>query len=108
MGKLKQHLDALGVSQPMLYRQYVDLVEPGRVQFLAFGDDPTFSGCVDGLVWLDLATLKPGKRARHLGDQTVESPAGGHGRSLGRETGIQAGGDYVDATDAVDRAVIAS
>lgn len=108
MGKLKQHLDALGVSLPMLYRQYVDLVEPGGVQFLAFGDDPAFSGCVDGLVWLDLATLKPGKRARYLSDRTVESPAGGHGRSLGRETGIQAGGDDVDATDAVDCAVIAS
>lgn len=67
MGKLKQHLDSLGVSLPMLYRQYVDLVEPGGVQFLAFGDDPGFSGCVDGLVWLDLTMLKASKRARYLG-----------------------------------------
>ena len=68
MSKLRQHLDSLGVSLPMLYRQYVDLVEPGGAQFLAFGDDPGFSGCVDGLVWLDLSRLKPAKRARYLGD----------------------------------------
>ncbi len=67
LGKLKHHLDALGVSMPVLYRQYVDLVEPAGVQFLDFGEDPDFSGCVDGLVMLDLANLKPAKRARYLG-----------------------------------------
>jgi putative hemolysin len=67
LGKLKHHLDALGVSLPVLYRQYVDLVEPEGVQFLDFGEDPGFSGCVDGLVMLDLATLKPAKRTRYLG-----------------------------------------
>jgi len=69
LGKLKHHLDALGVSLPVLYRQYVDLVEPEGVQFLDFGEDPGFSGCVDGLVMLDLANLKPAKRARYLGKQ---------------------------------------
>jgi putative hemolysin len=67
LGKLRNHLDALGVSLPVLYRQYVDLVEPDGVQFLDFGEDPGFSGCVDGLVMLDLARLKPAKRARYLG-----------------------------------------
>jgi putative hemolysin len=67
LGKLKHHLDALGVTMPVLYRQYVDLVEPEGVQFLDFGEDPGFSGCVDGLVMLDLSTLKPAKRARYLG-----------------------------------------
>lgn len=67
LGRLKHHLDALGVSLPVLYRQYVDLVEPEGVQFLDFGEDPGFSGCVDGLVMLDLATLKPSKRTRYLG-----------------------------------------
>ncbi|MGC1549665.1 MAG: lysophospholipid acyltransferase family protein [Rhodanobacter sp.] len=67
LGKLKHHLDALGVSLPVLYRQYVDLVEPTGVQFLDFGEDPSFSGCVDGLVMLDLAALKPAKRSRYLG-----------------------------------------
>lgn len=69
LGRLKHHLDALGVSMPVLYRQYVDLVEPQGVQFLDFGEDPGFSGCVDGLVMLDLANLKPAKRARYLGKQ---------------------------------------
>ena len=69
LGKLKHHLDALGVSMPVLYRQYVDLVEPKGVQFLDFGEDPGFSGCVDGLVMLDLANLKPAKRARYLGQR---------------------------------------
>jgi putative hemolysin len=67
LGKLRHHLDALGVSLPVLYRQYVDLVEPEGVQFLDFGEDPGFSGCVDGLVMLDLARLKPAKRTRYLG-----------------------------------------
>jgi putative hemolysin len=67
LGKLKHHLDALGVSLPVLYRQYVDLVEPEGVQFLDFGEDPGFSGCVDGLVMLDLSALKPAKRMRYLG-----------------------------------------
>jgi putative hemolysin len=67
LGKLKHHLDALGVSLPVLYRQYEDLVDADGVQFLDFGEDPGFSGCVDGLVMLDLARLKPAKRARYLG-----------------------------------------
>jgi putative hemolysin len=69
LGKLKNRLDALGVTLPVLYRQYVDLVDPEGVQFLAFGEDPDFAGCVDGLVMLDLMSLKPAKRARYLGKQ---------------------------------------
>jgi hypothetical protein len=65
--RLKHHLDALGVSLPVLYRQYVDLVDTDGVQFLDFGEDPDFSACVDGLVMLDLARLKPAKRVRYLG-----------------------------------------
>lgn len=76
MDKLKEHLDSLGVSLPMLFRQYVDLVERDGVQFLAFGDDPGFSGCIDGLVWLDLARLKPGKRARYLRHRPSAPSAG--------------------------------
>jgi putative hemolysin len=67
LGQLKHQLDALGVSLPVLYRQYVDLMEPAGVQFLDFGEDPDFSGCVDGLVMLDLVNLKASKRARYLG-----------------------------------------
>jgi hypothetical protein len=45
----------------------VDLCEPDGVRFLAFGVDPGFGGCVDGLIRLDLTRLKPAKRARYLG-----------------------------------------
>ncbi len=67
LGHLRTRLDSLGVTLPVLYRQYVDLVEPDGVQFLDFGEDPEFSGCVDGMVVLDLEHLKPGKRTRYLG-----------------------------------------
>jgi hypothetical protein len=36
------------------------------VQFLDFGEDPGFSGCVDGLIMLDLSRVKASKRARYL------------------------------------------
>ncbi|WP_250628027.1 lysophospholipid acyltransferase family protein [Pinirhizobacter soli] len=67
--RLKNRLDALGQTLPVLYRQYVDLVDPTGVQFLGFGEDPGFSGCVDGLVMLDLNSLKPAKKARYLGKE---------------------------------------
>lgn len=67
LGHLRNRLDALGVTLPVLYRQYVELVSPDGVQFLDFGEDPEFSGCVDGMVVLDLAYLKPAKRSRYLG-----------------------------------------
>jgi hypothetical protein len=67
--RLKNRLDALGQTLPVLYRQYVDLVDPSGVQFLGFGEDPGFSGCVDGLVMLDLNSLKPAKKARYLGKE---------------------------------------
>jgi putative hemolysin len=101
MSRLKQQLDALGVTLPVLYRQYVDLVEPDGVQFLAFGNDPAFSGCVDGLVWLDLATLKPAKRARYLGDRTFQS-------SADEATGTPARSEHVGTTQAINGAVIMS
>ncbi|GAP66312.1 putative hemolysin [Mizugakiibacter sediminis] len=67
LAALRRDLAAQGVALPVLYRQYVDLCEPAGVRFLAFGEDPDFAGCVDGLVVLDLARLKPAKRARYLG-----------------------------------------
>jgi hypothetical protein len=63
---LRQRLDALQAQLPVLYRQYADLCEPEGVHFLGFGIDPAFGGCVDGLVQLDLAHLRPAKRARYL------------------------------------------
>ncbi len=64
--ELKQRLTALGCSVPTLYKQYTDLCEPGGVQFLAFGVDPDFAGCTDGLLWLDLQQIKARKKARYI------------------------------------------
>jgi putative hemolysin len=68
MNALKRELATLTVSLPVLYRQYVDLVEPeeGGVRFLDFGIDPGFGNCVDGLIRVDLARLKLGKRQRYI------------------------------------------
>lgn len=63
---LKQQLAVSDSAIPTLYRQYVDLCEPDGVRFLAFGVDPQFGGCVDGLIRLDLHRLKPAKRARYI------------------------------------------
>nr|WP_306673656.1 GNAT family N-acetyltransferase [Tahibacter caeni] len=65
---LKQQLAVSDQAIPTLYRQYVDLCEPDGVRFLAFGVDPQFGGCVDGLIRLDLTRLKPAKRSRYLSD----------------------------------------
>lgn len=64
---LRQNLDALGATLPMLYRQYTELCEPGGARFLAFGVDPAFSDAVDGLIEVDLQRLRPKKRERYLG-----------------------------------------
>jgi putative hemolysin len=63
---LKQKLAALGVSVPILYKQYSELCDAGGTRFLAFNVDPAFSYCVDGLVWVDVQKVKAAKRARYL------------------------------------------
>lgn len=64
---LRARLDSMGAQLPVLYKQYADVCEPDGVRFLAFGVDPAFGGCVDGLVRLDLTRLRPAKRSRYLG-----------------------------------------
>ena len=63
---LREQLALFDVKLPTLYRQYVDLCEPDGVQFLAFGTDPAFGHCVDGLIRLDLTRLRATKRERYL------------------------------------------
>ncbi|AEY01956.1 phospholipid/glycerol acyltransferase [Oceanimonas sp. GK1] len=69
--RLKQRLDHLGVAIPTLYKQYAELCEPGGVQFVDFGTDPDFADCVDGLVVVDLARLKPERYRRYIAPHTV-------------------------------------
>lgn len=63
---LKERLADYGLAVPTLYKQYTDLCEPGGAQFHAFSQDPSFNNCVDGFILVDLARLKPRKRARYL------------------------------------------
>jgi putative hemolysin len=65
--ELKEHLAAMGVSIPVLYKQYAELCEPGGTRFLAFSVDPAFGDCIDALVLVDLHQLKAAKRERYLG-----------------------------------------
>lgn len=64
---LKRQLAAMGVSIPVLYKQYAELCEPGGTRFLAFNVDPAFSNCIDGLVLVDLQRVTAAKRERYLG-----------------------------------------
>lgn len=66
---LKANLEALGAQVPTLYKQYVELCEPGGARFLAFGVDPDFSDAVDGLIEVDLACMRAKKRQRYLGTE---------------------------------------
>ena len=63
---LKRQLAQMECSIPTLYKHYVDLCEPEGVRFLAFGTDPAFGHCVDGLIRLDLQFLRAAKRSRYL------------------------------------------
>ena len=63
---LKSLLGTMGVSIPTLYKQYTELCLPGGVRFLDFNVDPGFSDCIDGLVVVDTAQLKPAKRKRYI------------------------------------------
>jgi putative hemolysin len=67
MALLRRRVLELGGQFPVLYRQYVDLCRPEGVTFADFSVDPAFGHCIDGLIRLDLACLKPAKRARYLG-----------------------------------------
>lgn len=63
---LKKQMKARGGAIPPLYKQYTELCENGGVQFTAFNVDADFSNCVDGLIVVDLAKIKPNKRERYL------------------------------------------
>lgn len=75
MALLKARLSQLSCAIPVLYRHYVELCAPDGVRFLAFGVDPAFGHCVDGLIRIDLAALKPAKRARYLGQGRIATAA---------------------------------
>ncbi|HFK5734653.1 TPA: lysophospholipid acyltransferase family protein [Enterobacter sichuanensis] len=72
--KLKSLLGNLGCGIPPLYKQYSELCEPGGVQFIDFGSDPSFNDCVDGLVLVDLCYLKANRYQRYIEAHLIPSP----------------------------------
>jgi len=68
---LKSLLATMGTSIPTLYKQYTELCQPGGVVFLDFNIDRDFGNCVDGLVVVDTARLKPNKRKRYIEDSVL-------------------------------------
>lgn len=64
---LKHLLANMGLSVPTLYKQYSELCEPGGAHFLAFGVDPDFGDCIDGLVLIDITKIKVHKKQRYIG-----------------------------------------
>lgn len=63
---LRNLLQPLGFTIPVLFKQYADLCEPGGVTFLDFSVDHSFANCIDGLILVDLKLLKAEKRNRYL------------------------------------------
>ena len=63
---LMRSMKEAGVKLPVLFKQYTDLCEAGGVGFLNFARDPQFQDCVDGLIWLELAKMKPSKRNKYI------------------------------------------
>lgn len=63
---LKEKMDEFGVKVPVLYKQYVELCQPGGCEFLGFNIDPTFSNCVDALILVRIDTIKEKKNQRYI------------------------------------------
>ncbi len=66
--ELKHRLSLYGLTIPTLYKQYTDLCEPGGVCFLDFGVDPDFANCTDGMILVDVKSVKAAKRKRYLSE----------------------------------------
>jgi putative hemolysin len=64
--ELKHVLANMGAQVPTLFKQYTELCKPGGVQFLSFSVDPDFNNCIDGLVLVDLQSIKENKAKRYL------------------------------------------
>jgi putative hemolysin len=65
---LKHAMSEQGVAVPTLYKQYTEFCEPGGVAFLGFNIDSEFANCIDGLIVVDLHTIKASKRQRYMAD----------------------------------------
>lgn len=63
---LKEKMDDFGLKIPVLYKQYVELCQPGGCEFLGFNIDPNFSNCVDALILVHIDAIKKKKYQRYI------------------------------------------
>jgi len=63
--KLKHTLKNLNFSVPILYRRYTELCEYGGASFVSWCIDVNFNHAIDGLIILDLTTLKEEAKKRY-------------------------------------------
>ena len=64
-------MDDLGVKVPVLFKQYVELCQPGGCEFLGFNVDPKFSNCIDGLILVHINTIKEKKYQRYIESHAI-------------------------------------
>ena len=69
---LKEKLANFGVRVPTLYKQYVELCEPGGCEFLAFNIDKDFSDCIDALVMVHVDAIREKKRQRYISHHRLD------------------------------------
>jgi len=64
--ELKHVLANMDAQVPTLFKQYTELCKSDGVKFLSFSIDPDFNNCIDGLVLVDLQSVKENKAKRYL------------------------------------------
>jgi len=70
---LSENLKNRGFTVPVLYRQYSKLCEEGGAIFLDFCVDNSFSGCIDGLILVDITKMKKDKYHRYIASKQSDS-----------------------------------
>ncbi|SFV54124.1 Putative hemolysin [hydrothermal vent metagenome] len=63
---LRKQLKLFNTAVPTLYKQYTELCEDGGIEFLGFNIDKDFNNCVDGLILVDIAEIRPNKKERYI------------------------------------------
>ncbi len=63
---LKSTLNNLGLSIPTLYKQYTNLCQDKGINFYGFNIDESFSNCIDGFIFVEVAKIKEEQRKRYI------------------------------------------
>lgn len=70
---LRDRLDKLGVRVPTLYKQYVEVCEPGGCEFLGFNVDEQFANCIDAMILVHIDAIKEKKKERYVNSHLLKS-----------------------------------